>query len=431
MTQFESITFETFICPITLDYFNDPVMATDGHIYEREAIEWWYQKNDTSPITCQKIKNKTLIRNFIFNNMLKEFYMLYPDCEPINVDKLLNIIDNNTYNGSNIMKYLDTINESCCDEIKWYIKSDNNQRDYCSILVIIFANENFVNFLIDNTPDNYLFTCGLYLVHMISLFGTYNMFNKIINIDDNNVEKMDENDGRLIHYVCCCRSKNMTYQERLDCIGLLLNKNVTTNICLTNGWYPIHYVCSYMCALQNDYRLLAIKMLVEKSGNLELTDSNTRTPLHLLCGDKTGLNNEYQLAAIELLLMLGANVEAQTNKNIRPIHIICSPSTSLKDQHQLTGIKILIEHGAKLDVKTLSGWQPIHMICSSSTNLSGFHRVNAIKLLIKNKVDVFVKENEGKNPIDIFKTTLRKSSKEQWYKEILTILNNEELKIDY
>ena len=32
----------SFMCPITQDIMTDPVITSDGHTYEREAIEHWY-----------------------------------------------------------------------------------------------------------------------------------------------------------------------------------------------------------------------------------------------------------------------------------------------------------------------------------------------------------------------------------------------------
>ena len=40
-----------FVCPITNEIFIDPVIAEDGHTYERKAITDWLQKNSISPLT--------------------------------------------------------------------------------------------------------------------------------------------------------------------------------------------------------------------------------------------------------------------------------------------------------------------------------------------------------------------------------------------
>ncbi|CAF1652218.1 unnamed protein product, partial [Adineta ricciae] len=41
----------TFICPITHELMNDPVIDPDGNSYERTAIEAWLSSHGTSPIT--------------------------------------------------------------------------------------------------------------------------------------------------------------------------------------------------------------------------------------------------------------------------------------------------------------------------------------------------------------------------------------------
>ena len=49
------------VCPITDEIMRDPVMAADGHTYERRAITEWFAHHDTSPITNLALDNKHLI----------------------------------------------------------------------------------------------------------------------------------------------------------------------------------------------------------------------------------------------------------------------------------------------------------------------------------------------------------------------------------
>lgn len=42
---------EAFHCPILQELWEDPVVASDGHTYERRAIQQWMQKESTSPLT--------------------------------------------------------------------------------------------------------------------------------------------------------------------------------------------------------------------------------------------------------------------------------------------------------------------------------------------------------------------------------------------
>ena len=45
------LTLQYFLeCPITHEIMNDPVIAADGHTYERRAIERWLSQKNYSPI---------------------------------------------------------------------------------------------------------------------------------------------------------------------------------------------------------------------------------------------------------------------------------------------------------------------------------------------------------------------------------------------
>ncbi len=46
-----------FHCPITLELMKDPVVASDGHMYEREAIEKWLKTSNKSPVTNEPISD--------------------------------------------------------------------------------------------------------------------------------------------------------------------------------------------------------------------------------------------------------------------------------------------------------------------------------------------------------------------------------------
>ena len=47
-------------CPITLMDFVDPVMASDGFVYERNAILTWLTKNSRSPLTREGISSQVV-----------------------------------------------------------------------------------------------------------------------------------------------------------------------------------------------------------------------------------------------------------------------------------------------------------------------------------------------------------------------------------
>jgi len=69
---------DEFVCPITRDLIVDPVIAADGHTYDRLAITRWFSNNTTSPKTGESLHphHSHLIPNHnlkrLLNDILKE-----------------------------------------------------------------------------------------------------------------------------------------------------------------------------------------------------------------------------------------------------------------------------------------------------------------------------------------------------------------------
>lgn len=51
----------------------DPVIAEDGNTYERIAIEAWFQKHETSPLTNVKLNSKHLMPNLTVKKLVGDF----------------------------------------------------------------------------------------------------------------------------------------------------------------------------------------------------------------------------------------------------------------------------------------------------------------------------------------------------------------------
>ncbi len=71
---------EYLICPITYQIFHDPIVAGDGHTYERTAIVRWICEHGTSPLTRQpliitELQSDDYLRNLaiiqLFNNKVQ------------------------------------------------------------------------------------------------------------------------------------------------------------------------------------------------------------------------------------------------------------------------------------------------------------------------------------------------------------------------
>jgi len=63
---------DEFLCPITQEIMQDPVVASDGHSYERKAIQEWIQKKPISPITNTPLESK-LYPNYSLKSRISEW----------------------------------------------------------------------------------------------------------------------------------------------------------------------------------------------------------------------------------------------------------------------------------------------------------------------------------------------------------------------
>jgi hypothetical protein len=60
---------DDLICPITFQIFRDPVIAGDGHTYERAAIVRWISEHGTSPLTRQPLNINELQADDYLRNL--------------------------------------------------------------------------------------------------------------------------------------------------------------------------------------------------------------------------------------------------------------------------------------------------------------------------------------------------------------------------
>jgi hypothetical protein len=61
-----------FFCPITLELMSEPTLASDGHSYEREALEEWLQQADSSPMTGLPLSNLMITPNLSLKQIIQD-----------------------------------------------------------------------------------------------------------------------------------------------------------------------------------------------------------------------------------------------------------------------------------------------------------------------------------------------------------------------
>eukprot|EP00026_Physarum_polycephalum_P008696 Phypoly_transcript_08792.p1 GENE.Phypoly_transcript_08792~~Phypoly_transcript_08792.p1 ORF type:complete len:299 (+),score=48.36 Phypoly_transcript_08792:236-1132(+) len=71
LQQFSPYEALHFMCPLTGQLFEDPVIATDGYTYEREAIVRYLKHSKKSPVTRAELASQALIPNYTLLRQLQ------------------------------------------------------------------------------------------------------------------------------------------------------------------------------------------------------------------------------------------------------------------------------------------------------------------------------------------------------------------------
>ena len=69
----DTIKEAKYICPITREVMENPVVAADGFSYELPAIRAWLSQHNTSPITREVLVHKNLTPNLHLRSLIAEF----------------------------------------------------------------------------------------------------------------------------------------------------------------------------------------------------------------------------------------------------------------------------------------------------------------------------------------------------------------------
>jgi len=63
----------SFVCPITHELLEDPVVTADGQTYERHAITSWLASHSTSPLTGDRLEHTRLTPNVMARSLIREW----------------------------------------------------------------------------------------------------------------------------------------------------------------------------------------------------------------------------------------------------------------------------------------------------------------------------------------------------------------------
>lgn len=61
------------LCPITHELMEEPVIAEDGHTYEKAAIVEWFRNRNSSPMTNERLKSTQVIPNVLVHAIISDY----------------------------------------------------------------------------------------------------------------------------------------------------------------------------------------------------------------------------------------------------------------------------------------------------------------------------------------------------------------------
>lgn len=138
-----STSNENYYCPITCLPMIDPVIGTDGHTYEKSAIEEWLKKNHTSPITRQQMIRTELTPNIALRNIIHEYLVENPEMKNYKKEKLY----------ANFQKDI-SIETSYLPDSRLYIKLTTHEKPVRQPCILIFIIDVSKSMDTDACPTN-------------------------------------------------------------------------------------------------------------------------------------------------------------------------------------------------------------------------------------------------------------------------------------
>jgi ankyrin repeat protein len=317
-----------YLCPINFQIMSDPVVAEDGHTYEREAIEKWLKTNDTSPLSNDKLNHKNLTANHHARSEILNFLDKHPslyeedqvylpqswvsnDTSPLSNDKLNHKnLTANHHARSEILNFLDK-HPSLYEEDQVYLP----QSWVSEFIIAIRQNDvkNATRLLAKHRP---LLTAKLEgddtALHLACKFSSPELVDLILkNLKQRNQLMVTLGINlELIHLnVLLERALNSKDYDKCELLLKLGAGSDAPFICEPGKLSTLH-----VAARCGDIEILNRLLGAGTPASNDVQDANGDTPLHIAVqvGDAK---------VILLLLNAGADPAIKNNKNQTPLEL--------------------------------------------------------------------------------------------------------------
>jgi len=351
-----------FFCPITHEVMEDPVIAQDGHTYERKAIERWFAMGKcTSPKTGASLMSIQLTPNHTMQRLIQDIKAQVPvlarhQLVLQNIDQTIQLRKEEleeklAQKEGLIAKGGHAIFKEDKSKGKEKLK-DEDQEDQGEGMTSSRNGE-------QATPDPY----SIYVKAIKEEDQMIENYIKRLPNAQFMINGLDTEGNTALHLAI--KQVDIFLKKLLDELGIdiqnLDNKSLQ---------------CLAVSAIRKSYLPTIIDLLKTFPAAVTVNDQNGRTPLHLVA------ENGY-IELVQYLIDNGAEKNARDNDGSTPLHIAT-------EKGHIELVKYLIDKGANKEAKDNVGKAPLHIATEKG-------HIELVKYLIDKGANKEAKDNEGAN----------------------------------
>lgn len=362
-------------CPITKQIFFDPVIISDGHTYEKEAILQWMQMNMSSPLNGDKLENKSYVQNRWLKNIINDLISKNEDLKKdqykiqnnITLDDLMGI------KYSCIQQKIQTVDRVVLSPIK-----SQNSNKFRHIVESAHSNMTEIINKTDFSQEHNIWGFA-FLSYILSRGEKSNvlcLINKLSkeDLDYYNNLNTDKYDKPIF---TICRK----YSEH---IHLLADKNIDFDLRGKDGESVLHELCLYANFSTINYLFENNVEKITKFINDQ--DEHGETPLFYAC------ENENADAVIKYLVEKGADM---SRKSVRE-YFVHKYIASQQNYIDINNFKYLIDKGLDVNVSDSRGNRPVHFVCKKK-----YISKELLEVVIGDPSNLYHENNKGETVLHI------------------------------
>lgn len=259
------------ICPITQQVYYEPVVADDGYIYEKDAIEEWLESKNISPMTRETISEKVISVQFM-KTMVDDYLIKNPQMKARQYigTKLFKRFQITIFDHIKNHEFNKLLDYSCyqvekLDAKKITIDKKDKKKEipYLEYLMVACQDETIITYFIDNL-DRINENLSLYMARYsseelnlkyedVTSFGSYTGYKwtALHFYVKRNFVKLIEKIGKKhsyggLHYITKKKQSSLMMaieQEKIDIVNILLNykMKVITDDIICAIKHKLHY----------------------------------------------------------------------------------------------------------------------------------------------------------------------------------------------